>query len=88
MVAALDSEDPVIAVRSRVLHVHPERDDVVVERVDGEPPNFILICSRHTYAARAVGYMDDVGQCPHCELEADDDCGRLRYIALHEAMSR
>jgi hypothetical protein len=71
--------------RRRVLHLHPHRADVLIERIEGEPPNFILFCVRHQYAAPAAPHMDYVGACPLCVAEYEGSRGRARYAALHGA---
>lgn len=65
----------------RVLYVSTTRPDVLIESGD-DGLDFILMCSRHSWAAPAVLSFADCGACPHCLLEADDDGGRRRYLAL------
>lgn len=77
-----------ITERRRVLHLHPQRADVLVERVEGAPPLFVLICTRHQYAAPGVDRMEQLGGCPKCFAEAEAGPGLARYRDLHGANVR
>ena len=71
--------------RRRVLHVHPHFADVLIERLDGEPPMFIRVCAVHQFATHYADRLDAIGACPQCVADHEQLRGRARYAALHAA---
>lgn len=74
-----------IAERRRVLHLHPQHADVLVERREGEPPLFVRVCDRHQYATPDADRFDAIGACPQCVADYERSRGLARYSALHSA---